>query len=228
VKLPRCCAAAILCVVALSRPTLAERSATDEVPLGQSRFRVFAGDDGLRNLVILAIAQDDNGFLWLGTEDGVYRFDGERFTHFSSEDGLSSSLITVIGVAPDGTVYVGTHNGLVAWDGQRFSQARAAGVPAVPVDAIVSFAGKLWIGTEGAGLYVQGADGVFVPAPGWRTRPGTVLRALWADASGLVVGNDATIELSDGNGVWRGYRRRDRARGAGAGVRSVLHDQGRR
>jgi PAS domain S-box-containing protein len=171
-------------------------------PPGQAKFRVFAAAEGLQNLVILAIAQDDNGFLWLGTEDGVYRFDGERFTHFSVEDGLSSSLISVIGVAPDGTVFVGTYKGLTAWDGQRFSQSRAAGVPAVSIHAIVSFAGKLWIGTE-AGLFVQGANGVFVPAPGWPGPP-TAIRALWADAGGLVVGDGATVELSAGDGAWRG------------------------
>src|ERR1041384_3473446 len=88
-----------------------------EAPPGHLKFRVFAGADGLRNLVIISIAQDDEGFLWIGTEDGVYRFDGERFTHFSVEEGLASSLVHVVGVAPDGAVCVGSSNGLSCWDG---------------------------------------------------------------------------------------------------------------
>jgi PAS domain S-box-containing protein len=174
-----------------------------DLPVGQSRVRVFAGADGLRNLVIISIAQDEEGFLWIGTEDGVYRFDGERFTHFSVDEGLSSSLVHVVGVAPDGGVCVGTGNGLVCWDGMRFSRAHTLGLPAIPVQTMATYAGKLWVGTDGGGLYVQNDAGVFVPAPGWPGSPTTTVRALWADAGGLVVGDDATVELSAGNGAWR-------------------------
>jgi PAS domain S-box-containing protein len=164
---------------------------------------VFAGADGLRNLVIISIAQDDDGFLWIGTEDGVYRFDGERFTQFSVGDGLSSSLVLVVGVAPSGEVCAGTSNGLTCWDGQRFSRAHTLGLPAIPVQTMASFGGKLWVGTDGGGLYVQNDAGAFIQAPGWPGSPATTVRALWADSAGIVVGNDATVELSSGNGVWR-------------------------
>src|SRR5204863_7802762 len=73
VELFRCCAAAIVSIAVLSRPVLADP--TDDVPPGQLRFRVFAGADGLRNLVITSITQDPQGFLWPASDDGVYRFD---------------------------------------------------------------------------------------------------------------------------------------------------------
>jgi hypothetical protein len=86
------CAVALAWIAALSRPVLADDArAPDDVPPGQSKFRVLAGADGLRNLVINSIAQDDNGFLWLGTEDGVYRFDGDRFTHYKLLDSVVQS-----------------------------------------------------------------------------------------------------------------------------------------
>ena len=72
--------------LAMASPARADEVAHD-VPHGQTRFRVFAGDDGLRNLVIGGIAQDPNGFLWVATDDGVYRFDGELFTHYSKGEG---------------------------------------------------------------------------------------------------------------------------------------------
>jgi PAS domain S-box-containing protein len=179
----------------------AAAAASADLPPGQLKFRVFGGLDGLRNLVVLSIAQDGVGFLWLGTDDGVYRFDGERFTHFSVDDGLVSSAINVVGVAPDGEVCVGSRAGLACWDGSRFSQAKTRGVPAVPVQRLVSYGGKLWVGTEGSGLYVQDSSGGFVPAPGWPAQA-TTLRALWADASGVVAGADTTVVLSSGDGVW--------------------------
>ncbi|HEY6178136.1 MAG TPA: two-component regulator propeller domain-containing protein, partial [Kofleriaceae bacterium] len=174
----------------------------DDIPLGQRRFRVFAGADGLRNLVIASIAQDAHGFLWLATDDGVYRFDGERFTHFSADDGLRSSLNFTIGIGPDGAPCVGSVGGLVCWDGARFSQAGTHGMPNARVRAMVSFAGKLWVGTDGAGLYVQDGQGGFVPAPGWPGSPTGRVRTMWADASGLLVCDGTTVRSTSGDGTW--------------------------
>ncbi|HEU4731269.1 MAG TPA: ATP-binding protein [Kofleriaceae bacterium] len=206
------CLALALWLAALPARAYAEPTATEaaapigqpgELPQGQSKVRVFAGADGLRNLVILSLAQDDDGFLWIGTEDGVYRFDGEWFTHFSVEDGLSSSQVHVVGIAPGGRACVGSSNGLVCWDGARFSRQHTLGLPAIPVQTMATFGGKLWVGTDGGGLYVQNDAGLFVPAPGWPGAPKTTVRAMWSDGSGLVVGNGATVELSAGDGVWR-------------------------
>jgi PAS domain S-box-containing protein len=193
---------AILWIVALPRPLLADGHARDDLPAGQMRARVFAGADGLRNLVITSIAQDANGLLWLATDDGVYRFDGERFAHFSLDSGLASSASNIVAVGPDGAVCVGSRGGLGCWDGKQFSQQRARGLPAVAVHTMLSFAGKLWVGTEGAGLYVQASNGMFAPAPGWPGRPAATVHALWADVSGLVVSDGATVRLTAGNGVW--------------------------
>src|ERR1700759_3041659 len=74
----------------------------DDVPLGKFRFHSFGAADGLRNLVVVAIVQDGDGMLWVATDDGVYRYDGQQFTHFSMQDGLPAMGVRVLGVAPDG------------------------------------------------------------------------------------------------------------------------------
>jgi PAS domain S-box-containing protein len=186
----------------MSRPSLAGGAPAEDIPLGQMRFRVFAGAEGLKNLVISSIAQDASGFLWLATDDGVYRFDGEQFTHFSLDSGLTSSASFVIAIRSDGAACVGSRGGLVCWDGRRFSQDAARGLPPAPVRTMVSFAGKLWVGTDGAGLYVQDGDH-FVPAPGWPGVGTGSIEALWADASGLVASDGQTVQLSAGNGTWQ-------------------------
>jgi signal transduction histidine kinase/ligand-binding sensor domain-containing protein/ActR/RegA family two-component response regulator len=198
----RSCAAAILWIAILALPAGADDLAPrDDVPPGQLTFRVFAGVDGLRNLVISSIVQDGDGFLWIGTDDGVYRFDGEQFTHFSIAEGLTSSEVFVVGLGPAGEVCIGSAAGLVCRDGARFSQARTRGLPPVPVHAIASFAGKLWVGTDGAGLYVGDAGGELAPAPGWSGSRRVL--AMWADRDGLVVGRDATVQITAGDGTWR-------------------------
>jgi signal transduction histidine kinase/ActR/RegA family two-component response regulator len=228
VRLSGSCALAVAAIVALAQPVRAEDAPSAAVappaaqakreraaaaiaapapgprdlPPGQMRFRVLASGEGLRNLVITSIAQDGNGFLWLATDDGVYRFDGDRFAHFSIEAGLMSSAVYVVGKRPDGAICAGSRGGLGCWDGQRFSQETTRGRPGIPIQTMAAFDGKLWVGTDGGGLYVQGDGGEFVPAEGWPD-PKASIRALWADADGLVVGDGATVMLGTGNGAWR-------------------------
>jgi len=193
---------ALLCLAAWVRSARADdpTPALQPVPAGQLTFRVFGGADGLRNLVISSVAQDRDGLLWIASEDGVYRFDGERFTHFSVDDGLASSVTQVVGVGPDGRLCAGGPNGLACWDGSRF--ARAVGLPAMPVTTMTTYGGRLWVGTDGGGLWVWDEASGFAPARGWPGAGTTAVRALWSDAAGLVVGNGATVELSTGDGTW--------------------------
>ncbi|HEX7840820.1 MAG TPA: ATP-binding protein [Kofleriaceae bacterium] len=176
--------------------------APDDVPIGKFRFRSFAAADGLRNLIILGIAQDGDGMLWVATDDGLYRYDGQQFTHFSMQDGLPAMGVRVLGVAPDGAVCAGTRDGMACWNGSRFSSAGAEGVPAVSVRSLVAGPGVLWAGTD-VGLFVRRGNAPFVPAPGWTASPAVPVKAIWADAEGVVVGDAAIVRVSPGDGTWR-------------------------
>ena len=50
-------------------------------------------DEGLSQLSVTAIAQDDSGFLWIGTQEGLNRFDGQRFLVLRESGGLPISSI---------------------------------------------------------------------------------------------------------------------------------------
>ena len=58
---------------------------------------------------IQAITQTHDGWLWLSTPTGLYRFDGVRFDRHDAIDGnaLRSSIVLPLHTAPDGTLWVG-------------------------------------------------------------------------------------------------------------------------
>ena len=49
-------------------------------------FRTFGNSEGLNNLAIRQIYQDHVGFIWVSTENGIYRFDGDTFEAFGPPD----------------------------------------------------------------------------------------------------------------------------------------------
>jgi diguanylate cyclase (GGDEF)-like protein len=126
------------------------------------RFERLGPDAGLSQQAVLAIGQDARGFMWLGTEDGLNRFDGFVFQHPDDSTGLGNAFVTDIELDASGAVWISTDGSGVlsrdprtgqfsaAWsngasDGGGLSSARA-----VKVDNL----GRVWIGTRDAGVVV--------------------------------------------------------------------------
>lgn len=173
-------------------------------PPGQFRFRVFGAGEGLKNLVVWSLAQDAAGQIWVGTDDGAYRYDGKRFTLYGVDDGLLSSAVTVLGVGIDGEVCAGGSEGLACWDqtAGRFRSMEPLGIPRVPIRAIDHRHDQVWVGTD-QGLYVRNRDRYFHLAPGWPTDNRTAVPSVWADARGVVAAYGTHVLLGDGDGAWR-------------------------
>jgi signal transduction histidine kinase/ligand-binding sensor domain-containing protein/ActR/RegA family two-component response regulator len=203
-------------------PSPAVPTAEVDLPPGHFRIRPFGAADGLRNLIVLGITQDGDGMLWVATDDGVYRYDGQQFTHYSMQDGLPAMGVRVLGIAPDGALCAGTRDGMACWNGSRFSPHGAEGVPRTSVQALATGPGALWAGTT-EGLLVRRGNGAFAPAPGWPTRPARPVKAIWVDAEGVVVGDDAMLQLSAGDGVW--HRLGPEVGLGGERIASVLRDR---
>jgi PAS domain S-box-containing protein len=84
-------------------------------------FRFYGSADGLRNAVVLSLAQDPAGYIWAGTEGGLYRYDGTRFRLMAQGEGLPCSTeVHGLFVARDGALWVNTCSGIFRFDGQRF------------------------------------------------------------------------------------------------------------
>src|SRR5246127_5141530 len=73
--------------------------------------------DGFTKGYISSIAQTPDGYLWLGTEFGLLRFDGVRTVPWQPPAGeqLPNSYIVTLLAAPDGTLWIGTEKGLARW-----------------------------------------------------------------------------------------------------------------
>ena len=110
--------------------------------------------DGLSQTKVSWIVQDDQGFLWLGTQYGLNRYDGHNFKVFvpdpNDSNSLSGVFITVLFKARDGTLWVGCDHFL-----HRFEPATES-FKRYPIPFVTHIsqdsAGMLWLST-GGGLY---------------------------------------------------------------------------
>lgn len=75
-------------------------------------FRNFTTRDGLPGNFILALKQDRQGNLWIGSNKGLSRFDGKKFTNYSKLNGLIGEYIFSIEFGNDHSLWVGSHNGM--------------------------------------------------------------------------------------------------------------------
>ncbi len=76
-------------------------------------FKQFGQLEGLKNLSVRCLTQTKQGFLWIGTENGLFRFDGQNFTKFTTAQGLPSNWIQAVTESQNETLWVGTSAGLV-------------------------------------------------------------------------------------------------------------------
>jgi signal transduction histidine kinase/ligand-binding sensor domain-containing protein len=132
------------------------------------QFEHLSVDDGLSTGFIRCIVQDFNGFLWIGTENGLNKFDGYKFTVYKHDNNnpasISDNLIQTIFVDYLGDLWIGTLNGLNKYDRNLDQFIRYQHDPenlnSISNDVIQCIhedhTNNLWIGTaRGLNLYNQ-------------------------------------------------------------------------
>ena len=81
--------------------------------LTQYSASVWTQQQGLPQDAVQAIAQTTDGFLWLGTDEGLARFDGYEFVSFNRERGAPrSNSISALAAGKDGSLWIGSRSGL--------------------------------------------------------------------------------------------------------------------
>ncbi|HUI40348.1 MAG TPA: response regulator [Terriglobia bacterium] len=128
----------------------------------QYSFRYYGAEDGLTNLAVKVLFQDRTGFLWAGTENGVFRFDGRRFQRYGPAEGLPHDVVLSLGEAPDGSLLAGYRAGLYRQQGQHFEAVPLAGGGGIDSYSAIQFdgEGRTFIGTaHGLVVATRAADG---------------------------------------------------------------------
>ena len=120
-------------------------------------FDHYTSKDGLLTDFVLSLCCDSRGYMWIGTNDGLSRYDGDAFRNYTIADGLALSRVTCITESrkEPGTLWIGTNGGGISkltnekFNTIKLGKDRASNlISAVCQDA----AGNLWCGTVD-GLY---------------------------------------------------------------------------
>lgn len=126
-------------------------------------FERFGTEDGLSQAATTCLLQDRQGFLWVGTQNGLNRYDGYEFQQFFHDpqdtNSLSNSHIKSLYQDRDGLIWVGTFKGLSAYNPDtenwyRFHSVEEDSTTLSHFDVFCSYedqSGEFWIGT-GIGL----------------------------------------------------------------------------
>jgi len=184
--------------------------AQDAAP-GEFRFEHLTVDEGLSHSDAMAVAQDRAGFIWVGTNHGLDRYDGYELRPYrlpaTASGDVASNRIKTLHLAPDGRLWVGTErSGLGRYDAATDRLVLLAAQPAPPTarpllrklaaQTVLALStdkkGQLWVGTAEGGLFrlrFDGRGGLAelrqVPLPAAAAGEGQV-SSLAADAEGKV------------------------------------------
>jgi signal transduction histidine kinase/ligand-binding sensor domain-containing protein len=182
----------------------APRGLDPQKAISQHRVDVWTTEDGLPGNTVTALVQTRDSYLWLGTYDGLARFDGVAFSTFraSNTAGLGGGGVLCLLEDRSGTLWIGTNGGGVSrYEGGRFSSLTTA--EGLPNDIVRSLYedrdGSVWIGTnDGLARWKSGGLTAFGPRDGLR---GTVVRAIAEDDDGgLWVGTNGGGLMRFGEG----------------------------
>src|SRR5215475_12884548 len=170
---------------------------TPTLDISQYAHTAWKVRDGFIKGAIFAIAQTPDGYLWLGTESGLVRFDGVRAMPWQPPGGqqLPGHFITVLLEARDGTLWIGTQKGLASWkDGRLINYPEMAGSTVLAL--LEDHEGTLWIGGSGiSGGNLCAARGGTIQC----YRTGTFGRAVAA----LYEDHNGNLWLSAQTSLWR-------------------------
>ncbi len=196
-----------LASVVLVGALLVSASSAAQAPTGRTSFRSYGPDDGLSNLVTRYLVEDRLHFVWVGTDDGLFRFDGERFVRFGIEAGLPSTRVSGLHAAPDGRLWMASRGSLAylpAGRADRPLPQRFVTIPAEhgPRGVISSLATPPSPDGSAARLYVGTNEGLFVETDAGSARFALVDKLPPGEVTALHVEADGTLYIGRGARLW--------------------------
>jgi diguanylate cyclase (GGDEF)-like protein len=157
---------AVLIALAVPLPTGAE----EPKQLSQYVHDRWNQRDGLPHNLVEGVVASRKGYLWLGTQEGLVRFDGVRFRVFDrlGTPGLAGDEVFSLHEDPSGDLWIGTSSGLSRMRGERFEAIDTGDGGPIAIHSLESDGRDLWAGTRkglrrfrnGSWSSVRGADGL--------------------------------------------------------------------
>jgi ligand-binding sensor domain-containing protein/signal transduction histidine kinase len=129
--------------------------------ISQYAHKVWSSEGGPLYSGAEAITQGADGYLWIGTAAGLFRFDGVRFVRFAGRDEnqMGSQAVSALMTARDGSLWIGTDRGLYRWANRHLTNYPLAHgwITSIIQDRI----GVVWVGQrvpDGSGSLCRVAD----------------------------------------------------------------------
>ncbi|MGC4049923.1 MAG: two-component regulator propeller domain-containing protein [Paludibaculum sp.] len=134
----------------------------------QYQFLLYGRQHGLGNLAISAITQDQTGYLWVGTQNGLYRYDGHSFVEKGFSEGIPPDPIVALHADQQGGIWAATHT--------RLFRSTPNGFHEVTFGRKAQFLTHNVIDSFGNRVYAATSAGLFELSPrgseeGWKVRP---------------------------------------------------------
>ncbi len=237
----------LFCALAYGPLKASEPIVVERLPVVQTRawhFDTLSLDDGLSQSVVRSIAQDQQGFMWFGTEDGLNKYDGHTFTVYKPDPDDPTSLlhnyVYVAYVDREGMLWVGTQAGLDRLDRENDAfihyQHNPEDSQSLRGTAVLSIYedrdGRLWVGTQDGGLNLLDrttGNVTFYPLDTTTPQARDDVWAIYEDRAGMLwIGTDKGLaRLDPGHNALTRYRHdpQDSASLSDDKVRAILEDQ---
>ena len=123
-------------------------------------FRQYTNEEGLHHSFIYSIDQDSDGFIWVGTAEGLYRFNGFDFEYFTTEEGLADNFVAKIFKDKGGKMWIGHQNGSVSvLSGIDFMVINESPeTQGIVTDITQDDQGFIWVMVQNQGLLIVNED----------------------------------------------------------------------
>lgn len=163
-------------------------------------FRHYQVENGLSHNTVMCSVQDEQGFIWLGTKDGLNRFDGTSFKVFRHDEDDSTTLgndyVRYLYKDPAGRLFVGTQRGLYRYHPrtESFTHIAPSGSKTIK-EALADGRGNLWFIAEGELVRLNEKSGA--------VRRFVIANFFWANS--LCLGSDGTLWVATADGFLKKY-----------------------